>query len=269
LKSINEIRQKTFFSKSYLIKGEEIDFRNESIKIENVDLKGLIKIYLLINYKKIEGEEGLPNFFLLVLEEIKSLKEFNEFSWNIVNNIKIKLKLKLNSDYKTSNESIKSKNKDNILDNEKNIIKPNIHFNNGALTMKERLKLFNNNNNKKNYLPIKSEPNVKKDVPKKLIINPNLYDKEGKIKIITGKEKVKCQKRNSCNSIKESDIKESKLKKFFFGDQKEKVEKEKIVERKIKGADIPKPNFTNDIKMNNFLSKIYPKKKQNKGHLLL
>ena len=127
MKSINEIRQKSFFSKSYLIKGEEIDFRNESIKIENVDLKGLIKIYLLINYKKIEGEEGLPNFFSLVLEEIKSLKEFSEFSWNIVNNIKMKLKLKLNSENNTNNESINPKNKENILDNEKNM--PNTHFN--------------------------------------------------------------------------------------------------------------------------------------------
>ena len=174
----------------------------------------------------------------------------------------MKLKLKLNSENNTNNESISSKNKENILDNEKNII---THFNNFYSSTKEGLKSFNNNNNKKNNLPLvkrNSLPLVQKDFPKKLNSNPNLNDKEEKIKIITEKEKVKYQKRNSCNTNKEFDMKESKLKEFFFGGQKEKVEKEKIVEEKQKRASIPiKPNITNDIKMNNFISKIDPKKK--------
>ena len=260
-KSENEARPKSFYSNDYFIKGEQIDLKNESIKIEKIDLKGLIKIFLQTNYKKIESDEGLPNFFLLVLEEIKSLKDFQEFTWNIVNNIKLKLKLKINLENKTNIQNIKLKKKE--IDKEKNIIKPNSYFNNGAMNMKDKLKIFNNNNKNTNNFPLKSEPNIKKDAPKKLIINPNLYDKEGKIRIITSKDKIKIPKKENYNTNKEVKTKENNnLKEFLYGNQKEKSDKEKIVVKKRKGTDIPiKSSVKNDINMNNYLSENYSKRK--------
>lgn len=98
--------------------------------------------------------------------------------------------------------------------------------------MKERLKIFNKNNNTSG-LPIKSESNTKKEPPKKLIINPNLYGKDGKIRIITSKDKVNINKQkkenlninikdnnNTNNNTSNNDKKtnEISLEAFLYGD---------------------------------------------------
>ena len=51
--------------------------------------------------------------------------------------------------------------------------------------MNDRLKLFNNRG--KNAC-VSTEGNINKKVPKKLVINPNLYSKDGTIRIISNKE---------------------------------------------------------------------------------
>ena len=120
--------------------------------------------------------------------------------------------------------------------------------------MKERLKIFNKNNNASG-LPIKSEPNSKKEPPKKLIINPNLYGKDGKIKIITSKDKVntnKQKKENLNNNIKDNNnninntsnndkkANEMSLQAFLYGDSTEGDEND-ISKKNTKNEKISKP----------------------------
>ena len=59
--------------------------------------------------------------------------------------------------------------------------------------MKERLKIFTSNRNNKSVggFPLKSEPNIQKDAPKKLVINPNLYGKDGRIRIMSSIDREK------------------------------------------------------------------------------
>ena len=63
--------------------------------------------------------------------------------------------------------------------------------------MKERLKIFTSNRNNKSVggFPLKSEPNIQKDAPKKLVINPNLYGKDGRIRIMSSIDREKINKK--------------------------------------------------------------------------
>ena len=130
---------------------------------------------------------------------------------------------------------------ESILNNDKIVLKPSINFNNGSLSIKERLQIFNskNNNNSSNNssIPIKSEPNIKKEEPKKLAIDPNLLGKDGKIKIMASKDKVniKYSKREIINNKKKDNTKnENKLQDYLYDNKEEKSDKNKVKE-------IPKP----------------------------
>ena len=145
------------------------------------------------------------------------------------------------------------------MDKEKNNIKPNSYFNNGTMNMKDKLKIFNNNNKNNSSFPLKNETNAKKDAPKKIIINPNI---EKKIRILTSKDKIKTVNNDNYNTNKEVKTKENNPKDFLYGNQKEKSEQEKIIVKKRKGTDIPiKPSIKNDSKMNNYLSENYSKRR--------
>ena len=126
---------------------------------------------------------------------------------------------------------------ESILNNDKIVIKPSINFNNGSLSIKERLQIFNSKNNNNSSIPIKSEPNIKKEEPKKLAINPNLLGKDGKIKIMASKDKVniKYSKREIINNKKKDNSKnENKLQDYLYDNKEEKTDKNKVKE-------IPKP----------------------------
>ena len=124
-----------------------------------------------------------------MLNEIKSIKVFQEFSWVIVNNLKLKLKFKVISEEKKKiSVNIKP-----ILKNENvpQTEKKHISLKSGTLSMNDRLKLFNN---KGKNLCVSTEGNINKQVPKKLVINPNLYSKDRTIRIISSKELNKKKK---------------------------------------------------------------------------
>ena len=74
--------------------------------------------------------------------------------------------------------------------------------------MKERLKIFTSNRNNKSVggFPLKSEPNIQKDAPKKLVINPNLYGKDGRIRIMSSidRENPNKQKKENVNNVNNS-----------------------------------------------------------------
>ena len=236
------------FSNEHTIRGGNVDFRNELIKIENIEKENdLIKLYIIINGKKVESKYGtFPNYFLLKLNEIKSMKDYQEFTFNIVNNLMLKLKFRI------IRQEIKSKNSANIkvmpntesiLNNEKLIYKPIININNGALSMKERLKVFNQNKSN-NFL--NNQNNISRDVPKKLEINPNL-------KIIKSQDKIiEPNPKKDNNKLKASN-KRNDIQNYLYGSEegrseddvkavvkiKKRVENPKLIERN-NGSNYPK-----------------------------
>ena len=52
--------------------------------------KGVMKIFIDINEKKVQSNSSEPNFYLLLFKNIEVKDEFQEFSFKIVNNIEIK-----------------------------------------------------------------------------------------------------------------------------------------------------------------------------------
>ena len=166
---------RTIFSNEHTIRGGTVDLKNELIRIENIEKENdLIKIYSIINGKEVKSKyDTFPNYFLLQLNEIKSIKDYQEFTFNIVNNLTLKLKLRFIRQEIRQSANIKLvSNNENILNNENLVYRPIININNGALSMKERLRLFNQNKNNNNLL--NSQNNLNKDTPKKLVINSNL-----------------------------------------------------------------------------------------------
>ena len=131
--------------------------------------------------------------------------------------------------------------------------------------MKERLQIFNsknnnnNNNNNSNVpyrsvtkriipntnvpnsnapntnipnsnVPLKSESNINKEEPKKLVINPNLYGKDGNIRIMASKDKVNIRqsRRDNMNiKIKDNNKNENDLQEYLYGNKEEKSDKNK------------------------------------------
>ena len=217
------------FSNEHTVRGGNVDFRNELIKIENIEKENdLIKIFIHINGKKVESKYGtFPNYFLLKLNEIKSMKDYQEFTFNIVNNLMLKLKFKI------IRQEIKNKNSANIkvvpnneslLNNEKLVYKPIININNGALSMKERLKVFNQN--KSNNF-VNNQNNISRDVPKKLAINPNL-------KIIKSQDKVIEPNQNKDNNKYRVYNKRNDIQNYLYGSEEGRSEDDVKAVVKIK-----------------------------------
>ena len=183
MKSEKEKNPKCLYSKDYLIKEDNIDFKNELIKFENIEIeKGMIKIFIYINQKIIESNDNsIPNCFTLILDDIKSIKEYQDFSWLIVNNLKMRIKIKIT----TNDENISNINHS----------KPIIPNNKGSLINK--LNIFNRN--KKSGL--NSERYSKDTGPKKLIVSQNINTSIGEI----NKTKDKNERKNNKNEIGENE----------------------------------------------------------------
>ena len=116
---------------------------------------------------------------------MKYITDYQEFTWNVVNSIKIKLKFKII--YKENKNNTSNNNAKNQKEKTKQYITQECR----AATMVERTKYNNNKNtkgnNNDNSNPFASGDPTNKPAPKKLVINPSLYDKDGKIKIISSK----------------------------------------------------------------------------------
>ena len=212
------------FSNEYIIRSGTIDLKNELIKIENIEKENdLIKIYILINNQKVESKYNtFPNYFLLKLNEIKSMKDYQEFTFNIVNNLMLKLKFRIiRQEIKNKNSAnIKVvSNNENLLNNEKLIYKPIININNGALSMKERLRVFNQNKNNKESG--NNQNNLSRDIPKKLVINPNL-------KIIKSQDKINVVNPKKDYSQQLNASKRNEIQNFLYGSEEDNRNEEEI-----------------------------------------
>ena len=215
---------RSIFSDEYTIRSGTIDLRNELIKIENIEKENdLIKIYILINNRKVESKYNtFPNYFLLKLNEIKSMKDYQEFTFNIVNNLMLKLKFRIiRHEIKNKNSAnIKVvSNNENLLNNEKLIYKPIININNGALSMKERLRVFNQNKNNKDSA--NNQNNLSRDIPKKLVINPNL-------KIIKSQDKINAVNPKKDYSQQLNASKRNDIQNYLYGSEEDNRNEEEI-----------------------------------------
>ena len=165
-----------------------------------------MKIFIDINNKKIESNnKSEPNYYLLKIKDIEIKDEFQDFNFKIVNNIEVKLSMKVKNKFnsqKVGNLFQKFQpiqNKKEGTSERKSVIGTGVN-------MKERLAIFSNNNNKKennttntNYIPkklkipanlagINSKDNKKENV--KEIKNYNKEIKEKKDDTQKNKEEV-------------------------------------------------------------------------------
>ena len=228
-KSENDQHSTDLYTKEYIIKEDHIDFNNEFIKFDNFELsKGIIKIYILLNQRIIESNIKLiPNYFIVKLNQMKLIKNYLEVAWNYINDIKLRFKFKVSI----------AENQNNNANNK--LISKDRNDKDGSTSIKDRVKLLNNRPNANKYI-LGTEPNEKKDIPKKLIIHPNLLDKEGKIRIITSQDKINKKtltdrKNFTYNNNKE---KEKEIQKYLFGKEGEEAIKKKHVQ-KMKVKEIP------------------------------
>ena len=235
------------FSNEHTIRGGTVDLKNELIRIENIEKENdLIKIYIIINGQKVESKYNtFPNYFLLKLNEIKSMKDYQEFTFNIVNNLMLKLKFRiLRQEIKNKNSAnIKVvSNTENTINNEKLIYKPIININNGALSMKERLKVFNQNkNNNNNNISANIQSNISREAPKKLVINPNL-------RIIKSKEKMNLVNPKKDFSKLNASIKKSDVQKYLYGSEEDNKNEEEVkpvvkIKKRVENPKIIERNY--------------------------
>ena len=127
-----------------------------------------MKIFIDINDKKIQSEnKSEKNYYLLLFKDIEVKDEFQEFNFKIVNNIEVKLNIKVKNKFnsqKIGNLFQKfqpTQNKKEENSNPKSIIGTGIN-------MKQRLAVFSNNKNDNN-----AKENTNKNVPKKLKMPSN------------------------------------------------------------------------------------------------
>ena len=156
-----------------------------------------MKIFIDINNKKIESEnKSEPNFYLIKFKDIEVKDEFQEFNLIVVNNIEVKLNMKLKN--KFNSEKIENlfqkfqpiQNKKEERAKRKSVIGTGVN-------MKERLAMFSNNKKDNNT-------NNRNSTTKKIKIVDNLNGKDSKVKtkdeknkeIVNEKEKEKEKETN-------------------------------------------------------------------------
>ena len=240
-KSENEKKSTNLYTKEYIIKEDHLDFNNELIKFDNVELsEGVIKIYILLNQKIIESNNSLiPNYFSIKLNQMKTINNYVDIAWNYINDIKLRLKFKI-----TIEENKKNSTNTKIITK-----KEDSNLKTGSTSIKDRVKYLSSKTTETGLL--RSELNDNKEAPKKLKINPNLLDKEGKFRMITSKDKMSIIQKTDRVNYTYNNKKE--IQKYFHGElgednkeiKKKHVQKLKISETQKKNEKIEKNNFLN------------------------
>ena len=187
-----------------------------------------MKIFLDINNKKVESEnKSEPNYVLVRFKDIEVKDEFQEFSYKIVNNIEIKLNMKVKNKFNSAKVGNLFQ-KFQPTQNKKEEIAPKSVIGTGV-NMKERLAMFSS---------IKKDNNVKntastKNVPKKLKLPANLMgiDSKSKFNNENKKEIINNEIKKENKEIKEKEIEEKKESKEQL-EKKENKENKEIIENK-------------------------------------
>ena len=190
-----------------------------------------MKIFLDINNKKVESEnKSEPNYYLVRFKDIEVKDEFQEFSYKIVNNIEIKLNMKVKNKFNSAKVGNLFQ-KFQPTQNKKEEIAPKSVIGTGV-NMKERLAMFSN---------VKKDNNIKntastKNVPKKLKLPANLMGIDSKSKFNNENKKEvinkEIKKENKEIKEKESEEKKESKEKLEKKENKENKENKEIIEKK-------------------------------------
>ena len=231
--------------KSKIDNENNIDFSNSKIEFNSINIStDAIDIFLLHNSKKIISNNNTSqNYYRIIAKDIGVKDTFKDILCKIVNDIEVKL-------------SIKIKNK----------------FSSGGMSMKDRLKMFNQkfDNEKKpvqnQYVPKRlSIPNFMNNIP--LIKNqpkdvkPNDQKKDGEIKI---KEEQKTEIKKE-NEITPEDNKTEQLKKKDINTNKEKTDNIINNEKTDNNTNSEKADINaNEEKTNNNINPIEQNKEERK-----
>ena len=209
-----------------------------------------MKIFIDINNKKIESEnKSEPNFYLLKFKDIEVKDEFQEFNLIVVNNIEVKLDMKVKNKFNSEKvENLFQKfqpiqNKKEEAAQRKSVIGTGVN-------MKERLAMFSNNKKDNNT-------NNRNSTTKKLKILDNLNGIDSKVKpndennkkIVNEKEKEKEIKKEEEKINKEEN---SENKDVNDKSKEEKINKEENNENKgINNENKEQQNKIGEIKEEN------------------
>ena len=120
--------------KSKIDEDNNVDFSNSKIEFMSVNInQDIIDIFLLHNSKKIQSNDSSPNYYRLIAKDIGVKNNFEDIVCKIVNDIEVTI-------------SIKFKNK----------------FSSGSMSIKDRLKFFNQ------QVSNQKKENENKHIPRKL-----------------------------------------------------------------------------------------------------
>ena len=236
----------------HIITEEKVDFKEDLIKIDSLDSsKGILKIFINVNGENIKNDnEKEPNFYTIYLKDFEIKNEFQDLTFNIVNNIEINLSLKVKNiiERKRLNSRMNMFNK---KFDEKNATH-NIISTGAGVSIKDRLKFLNNTNKpqvivpeQKNvpppkkikfpnefankFMSVHGGNNIKQHEAK---INENKNEKENN-EINNNNEQINSKeeiKNNNDNKIEEKKDKENKIEE----EKKEGNEKNENKEAQIK-----------------------------------
>ena len=248
----------------HIITEEKVDFKEDLIKIDSLDSsKGILKIFINVNGENIKNDnEKEPNFYTIHLKDFEIKNEFQDLTFNIVNNIEINLSLKVKNiiERKRLNSRMNMFNK---KFDEKNATH-NIISTGAGVSIKDRLKFLNNTNKpqvivpeQKNvpppkkikfpnefankFMSVHGGNNIKQHEAK---INENKNEKENN-EINNNNEQINSKeeiKNNNDNKVEEKKDKENKIEE----EKKEGNEKNENKEAQIKN--IVEEKQENEIK---------------------
>ena len=157
-----------------------------------------MKIFIDIDNKKVQSDnKSEPNYYMLFFKDIEVKDEFQEFNFKVVNNIEVKLNIKVKNKFnsaKVDNLFLKFQQGQN---KKEEVIQPKSVIGTGV-NMKERLAMFSNN--KKDNIPKSTTSN--NNAQKKLKLPSNLTGMNENNKDNIKEENIKKEKENK--EIKEN-----------------------------------------------------------------
>ena len=231
-----------------------------------------MKIFIDINNKKIESEnKSEKNYYLLKFKDIEIKDEFQEFNYKIVNNIEVKLNIKVKNKFNSEKvENLFQKFQPN-QNQKRGYYRPNSIIGTGV-NMKERLAMFSNTkkeNNEKNnnFIPKKlkmpetflSDSKEKKNNENININEEKNVNKEKGIQNTIDKGKGKKEK----DKINKEEEKEENKIEIIKDDNKNIKDLSKNKEIKEENKDIKKENEDNNKENENIKKENEEIKKEN------
>ena len=248
------------YSQKHLIKGEIIDFQNDTIKIDSLDSsKSILKIFVIIDGQKVgdSNDNKMQNFFIIKLRDYEVKDEFHELNFEIMNNFEIDLELKVKNiigggGFKARMSMFQTKSK-NSSEAQNNAI-------NTGISMKDRVNLYSNNNPKpklkksvtSDILNIKfKKANENKELNKNEISKEKnkeeKIDNEIKINEITDERIKNINNENNKEEKIDNEIKNNEITDEINDINKDKNKEEKI-DNEIKNNEISQERDINNEK---------------------